>query len=988
MTLSADQNRLPPTFAGIPSGAFQVPQLANTQKQYMLSQGPYMVSNARDDYFIRSSLPKLKMAEFSGDPLEWPEWSQLFQATVHAANMDDSVKMNHLKTMVTGKAKEAIAGLGYTAEMYNVTWNVLVRNFGKPQMVVNAQLKRIYSFPPMKPYDGAALIKFARIVSSCVNVLTQFNYVGDLNSEGVLGSATRKLTLDMKTKWLTHVKQMNLYQPGLAVFSEWLNDIADVQDELLLYSNPNADRAKTSYKEKAEGSTFATSATNTANDNSKTQRECVLKDGQHPIWKCEKFKKMNVEERGQKAKELKLCFKCLSDAHQMRNCSGRLCDVNGCGKPHHRLLHRPYKNEEQMQNAENVDEVSNLSSMRSSGVLPVIPVSIGSGSKTVKTFVLCDSGASLSFVDESLMKTLNLTGEPVDLNVAGIHGASDISSKRLRVRIGDQQGKVKEDIMAYSHPNVNAGNRTYNLKKLKEAYPHLSVLKDSIINLKDVKVILGQDCYHLHRAIGYRKCGKSKPWAVLTKLGWMLSGPLPQQETAKLDNESLVFADVDPLVDQMKTRWGMESYTSHCSVSEMSKDYSENSLDIFAVERNWQEVSTKSLLLEIKQTWQDEMHLAVGDHVVVKHDKNMGFSFTEEKNGHESFAVKSNIRTLEEFSVKFDLLKENIDVASVRQHVEEKQQTQMQDVKFAAKTLTLEEGKKCSQMNKVVEVVKECQLELHEVPRGKAIYRRPSGGLLEQAKPAEENASNETKSVNVLFDRKHEVGLNEKLLDKIIPNDSENCNNWLGNGNSGMDAVAQANPNVYTQLSSGHCKQFEKRAWKFEHSLYLLDEMDEGVQLNQDGILEAKNSTDEFASEISLMETRMGSSKARTTTSSKNGPFIGPAVSWEEMMMRQDSFGKWIKEEVRQLEVNDLVRIMDEKIEKAYYKMGRVLEVYHGSDGRVRSALVKTEDGKLKRPVVKLAPMFYESVFREKNRAGNVGASHQKAEKVDLEHAG
>ena len=286
MTLSADPNRLPPTFGGIQSGPFQVPQLANTQKQYLPSQGPNFASNAKDDYYIRSSLPKLKLAEFSGDPLEWPEWSQLFQATVHAANIDDSVKMNHLKTMVTGKAKEAIAGLGYTAEMYNVAWNVLVRNFGKPQMVVNAQLKRIYSFPPMKPYDGAALIKFARIVSSCVNVLIQFNCVGDLNSEGVLGSATRKLTLDMKTKWLTYVKQMNLYQPGLAVFSEWLNDLADVQDELLLSSNPNADRAKSNYKEKVKGSTFATSTTNTASDNSKYQRECGLKDGKHPIWKC------------------------------------------------------------------------------------------------------------------------------------------------------------------------------------------------------------------------------------------------------------------------------------------------------------------------------------------------------------------------------------------------------------------------------------------------------------------------------------------------------------------------------------------------------------------------------------------------------------------------------------------------------------------------------------------------------------------------------
>ena len=31
-------------------------------------------------------------------------------------------------------------------------------------------------------------------------------------------------------------------------------------------------------------------------------------------------------------------------------------------------------------------------------------------------------------------------------------------------------------------------------------------------------------------------------------------------------------------------------------------------------------------------------------------------------------------------------------------------------------------------------------------------------------------------------------------------------------------------------------------------------------------------------------------------------------------------------------------------------------------------------DDNLRPPVVRLAPMFYESVFREKNRAGNVGA--------------
>ena len=68
---------------------------------------------------LPASLPKLKLAEFSGDPFEWSERSGLFLLTVHAANIDASLKMNHLKTLVTRKAKEVIAGLGNTGDMYD-----------------------------------------------------------------------------------------------------------------------------------------------------------------------------------------------------------------------------------------------------------------------------------------------------------------------------------------------------------------------------------------------------------------------------------------------------------------------------------------------------------------------------------------------------------------------------------------------------------------------------------------------------------------------------------------------------------------------------------------------------------------------------------------------------------------------------------------------------------------------------------------------------
>ena len=34
-----------------------------------------VVSVLQPVHFVQTSLPKLKLSEFHGDPLEWPEWS-------------------------------------------------------------------------------------------------------------------------------------------------------------------------------------------------------------------------------------------------------------------------------------------------------------------------------------------------------------------------------------------------------------------------------------------------------------------------------------------------------------------------------------------------------------------------------------------------------------------------------------------------------------------------------------------------------------------------------------------------------------------------------------------------------------------------------------------------------------------------------------------------------------------------------------------------
>ena len=114
------------------------------------------------------------------------------------------------------------------------------------------------------------------------------------------------------------------------------------------------------------------------------------------------------------------------------------------------------------------------------------------------------------------------------------------------------------------------------------------------------------------------------------------------------------------------------------------------------------------------------------------------------------------------------------------------------------------------------------------------MYRRHSSDLLDRNQPSKDNAIDGIKAVKVSFWRKHDVELKEKLLDKIIPNDSGNCKNWFGNGNSEIDAVAQNFPTVYTQLSICYSKHFEKRARQFDPiSIQSL----ESAQWNPNGIL-------------------------------------------------------------------------------------------------------------------------------------------------------
>ena len=65
--------------------------------------------------------------------------------------------------------------------------------------------------------------------------------------------------------------------------------------------------------------------------------------------------------------------------------------------------------------------------------------------------------------------------------------------------------------------------------------------------------------------------------------------------------------------------------------------------------------------------------------------------------------------------------------------------------------------------------------------------------------------------------------------------------------------------------------------------------------------------------------------------------------------------------------------MIEDNDKRGYYNLERVTETIDGSDGVIRLAIVRTDDGVYKRPVVKLAPVLHgKDVFAMENRAGDV----------------
>ena len=123
----------------------------------------------------KDPLPEWKLSNFDGNPLDWNEGIGQFRSASDAWPLSDDVKMTYLKTLVSGKAKNAIEGFAYCGAMYKDALRALEREFGQPQGVVSAHLDKLSANPHVKMHSSDNVIHYASVVASLVAVLQSWD---------------------------------------------------------------------------------------------------------------------------------------------------------------------------------------------------------------------------------------------------------------------------------------------------------------------------------------------------------------------------------------------------------------------------------------------------------------------------------------------------------------------------------------------------------------------------------------------------------------------------------------------------------------------------------------------------------------------------------------------------------------------------------------------------------------------------------------------
>lgn len=504
-------------------------------------------------------LPTLQLSKFDGTPKNWLEFYNMFCSLVHdKPELSPKSKFQYLKSCLTGNAARLIQSLEVTADNYEHALDLLKNRFDNKKQLFQSHLLEIFEIQKVNKPSVFSLQLFIDNVNASMRALESIASKQQIANGIILQLVVSKLDTDSQIKWedeLSLSQDQSLSSTTLKIPS-W-NELASFLErrcktlEIFENSRPSGSKDHQQTRSAPQHYNRSSKTSTTSFVTSNQQGQCIICNSTqgHSAFRCSKFIDMNVLDRFNIAKRLKLCLNCLGTNHIATSCPS-LNRCQKCNATHHTLLHRELPTTtttaskitpstttlitENSSQSLSITEPNKLNSTvtlhtaedQNLVILATAIVDICSLSgTTIIARALLDSGSQSNFITERMVQHLHLPRKKINLNIGGIGDTNavcakyscSVTAKSHTTGFAPTFDAVILAAISSCHPqrpiNISGWNIPANIK-----------LADNKFNIPGpIDLLMGADLFWDLLMVGRIKL-ENQPNFIKTKLGWIVSG--------------------------------------------------------------------------------------------------------------------------------------------------------------------------------------------------------------------------------------------------------------------------------------------------------------------------------------------------------------------------------------------------------------------------------------------------------------------------------
>lgn len=520
---------------------------------------------------VQHSIPRTEMEKFDGDVTKYHSFIKLFDTTIGSKLTDDGEKLAYLERLTKGEANRVVRLCVTlpTNEGYKEARKMLDELYGDMDEITHAYVNEIVNWPNLKSGNAKEFRSFRIMLKACHHALKAGNLEAkDLENPKTMKRVVSKLPYLMQDKWQTlayDIKQTRKVELGdLVTFVERQESImkyASIGEESSSKRVAQPERtSKTPISFSHKSKVYNT----VVEESTQQQVKCDYCEKDHNIANCESLRVKPFAERSKFVLDKGLCFSCLHKGHMAKDCKRRnTCSI--CKRKHPTVLHKEgmtdtksaqrnastdHKETEQQQNRPVKTNVGKLMNTQGgSDKLSVIPVKVrDKDGNFIPTYAFIDNGSTGTFCTRELLSKLTHQSiQPAQISI------TTLQSDNVKV---DSHVVIGIEICDPDENNSVCLPPTYTLEKIPVSKEDIVKQKDLVrwphlhsVDIPeydaDIGLLLGQNVPQAMEPIEViPSSGDGEPFALKTKLGWVVYGPTGNNKPAHVKVNRVKIEDV------------------------------------------------------------------------------------------------------------------------------------------------------------------------------------------------------------------------------------------------------------------------------------------------------------------------------------------------------------------------------------------------------------------------------------------------------------